>query len=99
MDKREKGDDMATDTSKAPKPAKPVKTAATTSKPRAAASKAAAPKAASPAPKTPKPVKPKKGPTVDTSTINTPNSAGESAKSADIKTNASQLFKDSAAKL
>lgn len=100
MDKREKGDDMATDTSKAPKPAKPVKTAATTSKPRAAASKAATPKAApSPAAKTPKPVKPKKGPTVDTSTIDTPNSASESAKSADTKTNASQLFKDSAAKL
>lgn len=87
---------MATDTPKAPKPAKPVKKAATTPKPRAVASKAATPKP-SPAAKTPKPaqttkpVKPKKGPTVNTTTA-TP-------KSTDTKPNASQLFKDSAAKL
>jgi len=87
---------MATDTPKAPKPAKPVKKAATTPKPRAAASKAATPKP-SPAAKIPKPaqttkpVKPKKGPTVNTTTAK-PNNA-------DTKPNASQLFKESAAKL
>jgi len=82
---------MATDTPKAPKPAKK---APTTPKPRAAAPKAAKPSPAAKIPKpaqTPKPVKPKKGPTVNTTTA-TPNNA-------DTKPNASQLFKDSAAKL
>ena len=80
---------MATDTPKAPKPAKPVKKAATTPRPRAAASKAAAP---SPAAKTPKPATPKKGPIVNTSTTAAPNGA-------DTKPNPAQLLKDSAAKL
>ena len=91
---------MATDTPKAPKAAKPVKKApvkkaAATTKPKAATAKPAAAKT-SPAAKTPKPAQtarpatpkpatPKKGPTVDTSTTDKPN--------------ASQLFKDSAAKL
>jgi len=104
MDTREKGDSMATDTPKAPKPAKSVKKAETAAKPKPAAAKAAAPKAApktaapkaaskasaaktSPAAKSPKPATPKKGPTVNTTT------------SADTKPNASQLLKDSAAKL
>ena len=94
---------MATDTPKAPKPAKPVKKAAAAPKPKPAATKAPAPKAApktaapkaapkvatktSPA-KSPKPAKPKKGPTVNTSTT-----------SADTKPNPTQLLKDSAAKL
>ena len=85
---------MATDTPKAPKPAKPVKKAATTSTPKAAAS---APKP-SPAARThklaqtPKPATPKKGPTVNTTTTAAPNGA-------DTKPNPAQLFKDSAAKL
>ncbi|GAA0325000.1 hypothetical protein GCM10009087_39130 [Sphingomonas oligophenolica] len=100
---------MATDTPKAPKPAKPVKKAATTATPKAVTARAASPKPAAakpsraaPTPKpaqTPKPVKPKKGPTVDTSTIDKPESSGSSAKPADTKPNASQLIKDSAAKL
>ena len=101
---------MATDTPKAPKPAKPVKKAVTTAKPKAATARAATPKPATakplrtaPTPKpaqTPKPVKPKKGPIVNTSTIDKPKSSSTGAKaSADTKPNASQLIKDSAAKL
>lgn len=95
---------MATETPKAPKPAKTVKKAATAPKSKPAAAKAAAPKAApktsapkaapkaaaakpSPAAKISKPAQPKKGPTVNTTTT------------ADTKTNAAQLLKDSAAKL
>jgi ElaB/YqjD/DUF883 family membrane-anchored ribosome-binding protein len=79
---------MATDTPKAPKPAKPVKKAATTSKPKAGA---VAPKPV-PAAKTPKPATPKKGPTVNTTTTATLNGA-------DTKPNPAQLLKDSAATL
>ena len=94
MDKREKGDSMATDTPKAPKPAKPVKKAATTPKPRAATAKAApSPAAKTPKPaQTPKPATPKKGPTVNTSTTAAPNGA-------DTRPNPAQLLKESAAKL
>jgi len=80
---------MATDTPKAPKPAKPVKKAATTSKPKAGA---VAPKPA-PAAKTPKPATPKKGPTVNTTTTTA------ALNGADTKPNPAQLLKDSAAKL
>jgi len=100
MDKREKGDSMATDTPKATKPAKPVKKAATTPKPKAAAPKAAAPSPTAKTPKpaqTSKPVTPKKGPTVNTTTTATAN--GATLNGADTKPNPAQLLKDSAAKL
>ena len=86
---------MATDTPKATKPATPVKKAATTPKPKAAAPKATAPSSAAKTPKpaqTSKPVTPKKGPTVNTSTTAAPNGA-------DTRPNPAQLLKESAAKL
>ena len=80
---------MADETSKAPRPAKTVKKAATTVTPR----KAAEAPTPSPAPKTPKPAKPKKGPTVD-------NSADTATSSFKAETRAAtQTLKDSASKL
>ncbi len=95
---------MASETPKAPKPAKPVKKAPTTAAPKkaAAAPRAmAAPKAAaaprtSPAPKTPKPAKPKKGPTVDINaeSIAAPLKAEAKAATRTIKESASKLGKE-----
>lgn len=92
-----KGEQMATETPKAPKPvrkaaAKPVVAKPAAVKPAVARAapkpKAVAPKT-SPVVKPPKPAKPKKGPTVETTT-NTLNGAAKAA---------TQTFKDSAAKL
>jgi ElaB/YqjD/DUF883 family membrane-anchored ribosome-binding protein len=81
---------MADDTPKAPKPAKPIKKAATTATPRKAA---AAPTKASLAATTPKPAKPKKGPTVETTADTvTPRFKAETKA-------ATQTLKDSASKL
>ena len=81
---------MANDT---PKPAKPVKKAATTSTPRKAAT--AAPKA-SPVANIPKPAKPKKGPTVDTTadTVTPRFKAETKAATQTLKDSASKLTKD-----
>ena len=83
---------MADDTPKAPRPAKPVKQAATSATPRKAA---AAPKV-SPAANTPKPAKPKKGPTVDTTADTaTPRFKAETkAATQTLKDSASKLTKD-----
>jgi ElaB/YqjD/DUF883 family membrane-anchored ribosome-binding protein len=82
---------MADDTPKAPKPAKPVKKAATTATPR----KATASPKTSPAAKTPKPAlaKPKKGPTVDTMT-DLPNGADTKTATQSLKDGASKLTKE-----
>ncbi|WEK00722.1 MAG: hypothetical protein P0Y59_03230 [Candidatus Sphingomonas phytovorans] len=85
---------MADETPKAPRPAKPVKKAATTATPRKAATAAskASPAAKTPKP-APKPAKPKKGPTVETTTDTaTPRFKTEARA-------ATQTLKDSASKL
>ena len=81
---------MADETPKAPRPAKPVKKAATTATPRKAA---AAPKASPAATSAPKPAKPKKGPTV-TSTADTSTNSFKTETRA-----ATQTLKDSSSKL
>ena len=92
MDKRGKGDSMADETSKAPRPAKPVKKAATTATPRKSA---AAPKASPAATSASKPAKPKKGPTVDTTETSTNSFKTETrAATQTLKDSASKLTKD-----
>lgn len=92
---------MADETTKRPRPAKPIKTAAVNATPRVNGATPGANGATPTRQSRPKPAKPLKGPTVETSIIENPETASSSnAKTgADDKPGAAKLLKDGASKL